>query len=58
MPRVLLNFGHREFWSVHFIEADCRTLIGSKTRGSIASPLMMGYVHLSFAATLEDLAKF
>jgi hypothetical protein len=32
MPRVLLNFDHREYWWVHFIEADCRTLIGPKTR--------------------------
>ena len=33
MPRVLLNFMHyRDAWTVHFIEADCRTTIGSTTR--------------------------
>lgn len=33
MPRVLLNFQHyKNLWSVHFIEADCRTVIGAKTR--------------------------
>ena len=33
MPRVLLNFQlYGNLWSVHFIEADCQTLIGSKTR--------------------------
>lgn len=33
MPRVILNFQHYGgAWRVHFIEADCRTLIGSKTR--------------------------
>lgn len=33
MPRVLLNFQHyKDLWHVHFIEADCRTGIGPKTR--------------------------
>ena len=33
MPRVLLNFQHyKDLWSVHFIEEDCRTLIGTRTR--------------------------
>lgn len=33
MPRVLLNFDHRIVgYAVHFIEADCHTLIGAKTR--------------------------
>ena len=33
MPRVLMNFDrYSGFWWVHFIEADCRTLIGPKTR--------------------------
>ena len=32
MPRVLMNFDHREYWWGHFIEADCRSLIGPKTR--------------------------
>ena len=33
MPRVLLNFQHYDdLWTVHFTEADCKTLIGTKTR--------------------------
>ena len=33
MTRVLLNFQHyKDLWSVHFIEADCKTLIGPRTR--------------------------
>jgi hypothetical protein len=46
MPRVLLNFQHySQLWNVHFIEADCRTLIGRKTR----------YYHF---ATLDGLRSF
>jgi hypothetical protein len=31
--RLLLNFQHyKDLWSVHFIQADCRTIIGPKTR--------------------------
>ena len=33
MPRVLLNFQHYgNAWTIHFVEADCRTRIGSRTR--------------------------
>jgi hypothetical protein len=33
MPRVLTNYDHyKDLWWVHFIESDCRTLIGPKTR--------------------------
>jgi hypothetical protein len=32
MPRVLMNFQLHNDWVVHFIEADCRTTIGSRTR--------------------------
>jgi hypothetical protein len=33
MPRVLLNFQHyKDLWSVHFIQADCKTLIGPPSR--------------------------
>jgi hypothetical protein len=33
MPRVLLNFQeYAGVWSIHFIEADCRTLIGPRPR--------------------------
>ena len=31
--RVLLNFQYyRDAWTVHFIEADCKTTIGPRTR--------------------------
>jgi hypothetical protein len=45
MPVVLMNFQHNQDWVVHFIQADCRTTIGSKTR------------YFQFA-TLEDLRDF
>jgi hypothetical protein len=33
MTRCLLNFSsYAGIWSVHFIEADCKTLIGARTR--------------------------
>lgn len=32
MPQVLMNFQHRNGWSVHFIEADCKSTIGTHTR--------------------------
>jgi hypothetical protein len=33
MPRVLLNFQHyRDAWTVHFIQDDCRSGVGSRTR--------------------------
>jgi hypothetical protein len=46
MPRVLLNFQHyQDLWSVHFIEADCKTIIGPLDR----------YYHF---ATLDGLRSF
>jgi hypothetical protein len=46
MPRVLLNFQlYNDPWSVHFIEADCKTGIGPTTR----------YYHF---ATLDGLRSF
>ena len=46
MPRVLLNFqNYRDLWNVHFIEDDCRTAIGARTR----------YFHF---ATEDGLRKF
>jgi hypothetical protein len=34
-PRALLNFQHNgHAWTVYFVEADCRTGIGSRTRYS------------------------
>jgi hypothetical protein len=32
MPRVLMNFQLLNDWVVHFIEADCKTTIGTRTR--------------------------
>jgi hypothetical protein len=33
MPQVLMNFDrYKGRWWVHFIESDCRTTIGTKTR--------------------------
>ena len=32
MPVVLMNFDHCRDWVVHFIQSDCRTTIGAKTR--------------------------
>lgn len=46
MRRVLMNFQqYQTLWNVHFIEADCKTLIGHTTR----------YYHF---ATLEGLRAF
>jgi hypothetical protein len=39
MPRVLLNFQlYGDAWTVHFIQDDCRTRIGRRTRYSSTSP--------------------
>jgi hypothetical protein len=33
MPRVLLNIQHYDHaWTVYFVEADCRTRVGTRTR--------------------------
>ena len=32
MPRVLMNFQRHNNWVAHFIEADCKTTIGRRTR--------------------------
>jgi hypothetical protein len=40
-----MNYDHRDYWRVHFIEADCRTLIGTMTR----------YYRI---ATVDDLRAF
>ena len=43
MPRVLLNFQlYEDLWSVHFIEADCKTLIGLRP-GTTTSPPLKAY---------------
>jgi len=57
MPRVLMNFQLPNDWVVHFIEADCTTTIGRRTR----------YFHFANEAefrafvgrcNLEDAAEF
>jgi hypothetical protein len=45
MPRVLMNFQQLNDWVVHFVEADCKTTIGPRTR----------YFHL---ATEEEFRAF
>jgi hypothetical protein len=58
MPRVLLNFQHyNHLWSVHFIEADCKTLIGPKTRYYDFATLE-GLRAFVMRCTPEDIAKF
>ena len=58
MRRVLMNFDHCDYgWRVHFIEADCRTLIGAKTRYyRIATPDdLRAFV---IRCNIEDLTNF
>jgi hypothetical protein len=57
MRRVLMNFDHREYWSVHFIEADCRTLIGPKTR-YYHFATVDGLRSFVIRCNVEDLEKF
>jgi hypothetical protein len=57
MPRVLMNYDHCEFWSVHFIEADCRTVIGPKTR-YYHFATVDGLRAFVIRCNVEDLAKF
>jgi hypothetical protein len=58
MPRVLMNYDHWDYnWRVHFIEADCRTLIGPKTRYyRIAT--VDGLRAFVIRCNVEDLEKF
>jgi hypothetical protein len=58
MPRALLNYDHCDFgWRVHFIKADCRTLIGSKTRFYRISTVD-GLRAFVIRCNVEDLGKF
>ena len=58
MPRVLLNFQHyKDLWSVHFIEADCKTLIGPITRYYDFATLE-GLRAFVLRCNPEDIAKF
>jgi hypothetical protein len=45
MPIVLMNFDHYHDWVVHFVQSDCRSTIGAKTR----------YFHFP---TIDDLRAF
>ena len=58
MRRVLMNYDHCDHnWRVHFIEADCRTLIGPKTRFyRIAT--VDGLRAFVIRCNAEDLEKF
>jgi hypothetical protein len=58
MPRVLMNYDrYTGFWWVHFIEADCRTLIGPKTRYYRFATLD-GFRSFVVRCNLEDMSKF
>jgi len=52
-----MNFQLRDHWNVHFIEADCKTIIGNRT------PYFTFYTEGSFRdfvsrRNLEDMAAF
>jgi hypothetical protein len=58
MRHVLMNFDHCDYgWRVHFIEADCRTLIGPKTRFYRIATLD-GLRALVIRCNIGDLANF
>ena len=47
MPRVLLNFQHcGGWWSVDFIKANCRTLIGPTPVGIHQGPIVVRFRHV------------
>jgi hypothetical protein len=57
MPRVLMNFQHYKDWVVHFIEADCQTTIGSRTR-YYHFPSEEGFRAFVSRCNLEDMTDF
>jgi hypothetical protein len=57
MPRVLMNFQLYKGWVVHFIEADCRTTIGQRTR-YIHFPTEQDFRAFVSRCNLEDLEVF
>jgi hypothetical protein len=57
MPRVLMNFQLRDGWHVHFIEADCKTTIGSRTRFFTFST-EESFRDFVSRCNLEDVAEF
>jgi hypothetical protein len=58
MPRVLMNFDHyKDLWWVHFIEADCETVIGPESRYYRFATLD-GFRAFVVRCNLEDLKKF
>jgi hypothetical protein len=58
MPRVLLNFQqYRSAWTAHFIEADCCTPIGPRTR-FYPFPTLESLRSFVVRCAPEDLAEF
>ena len=58
MHRVLMNFQlYGELWSVHFIEADCKTRIGRQTR-YIQFATVDGLRSFVLRCSPEDMAQF
>jgi hypothetical protein len=57
MRRVLMNFQLYDGWVVHFIEADCRTTIGQRTR-FISFATEQDFRSFVFRCNLEDMAIF
>jgi hypothetical protein len=57
MRRVLMNFQLYDGWVVHFIEADCRTIIGPRNRyfRFTTEPEFRAFV---YRCNLEDMAIF
>jgi hypothetical protein len=58
MPRALMNFDHyKALWWIHFIEADCKTLIGAQT-GSYHFATVDGLRSFVIRCNVWDVAKF
>jgi len=57
MPRVLMNFQQYKDWVVYFIEADCKTTIGRRTR-YFHSPNEAEFRAFVGRCDLEDPAEF
>jgi hypothetical protein len=57
MPRILMNFQRNKNWIVHFIEADCKTTIGHRTR-FFRFPTEEDFRAFVSRCNLEDMDKF
>ena len=57
MPRVLMNFQTYTGWHVHFIDADCKTTIGSRTR-YFTFPTERAFRAFVSRCNLENMADF